>query len=650
MNNDILPLFQPQSRGRPVAKAMSGCLLATLVVGLLPAPSAAADEQVAISAVDDRANWVQFPPPKPKPVQADRDSVTPKPAEAAKPAEAPKANDAAKAAAPAPAPKAAEKPTPAPQTAVETPAPKPAEAAKPVEAPAVANKPAEAPVGIELVGFVFVGNQAISSTELGQALAGQLGLKSNMAEFEKITEEVTRYYRQRGWLARADLPQQELSGGILRVNITEAKFGGTVIDDPSGALKASDHLVKLIERRQPVGQTVNLPALESASLLAAEVPGVKTQISLQPGANAGESVALVQVMRSKEKEVQVDLDNHGSRAVGAFRQSVAFNLNNPSQRGDQIAVNLLNSEGVKYGRLMYSLPLAGSGWRLSSYASAMHYQLVSSDFAALQAEGPSSTLGLALNLPLVRTPVQTLNLNIAAEMKRYRNDVLNQTVTKYSGQSTNFSLDFSGHDPLSPWHYRSTASLVVGKIDLSDSTASHIQGDQATAQTAGDYQRFRFSHHQRYALNERQALVGQFQTQWASKNLDGAEKLYLGGAQGVRAYPANEAGGSQANVVNLEYQQLLPVAGQNMTVAGFYDWGDVTVNKFSSFTTALNHYQLEGWGLWLGSSVNSGLGQTDFKLTWARRIGHNPNANSSGLDQDGSLVLNRYLFNINHAF
>lgn len=650
MNNDILPLFRPQSRGWPVAKAMSGSVLATLVVGLQPVPSAAADQQVAISVVDDRANWVQFPPPKPKPVQADRDSVTPKPAEAAKPAEAPKANDAAKAAAPAPAPKATEKPTPAPQTLVETPAPKPAEAAKPVEAPAVANKPAEAPMGIELVGFLFVGNQAISSTELGQALAGQLGLKSNMAEFEKITEEVTRYYRQRGWLARADLPQQELSGGILRVNITEAKFGGAVIDDQSGALKASDHLVKLIERRQPLGQTVNLQALESASLLAAEVPGVKTQISLQPGANAGESVALVQVMRSKEKDVQVDLDNHGSRAVGAFRQSVAFNLNNPSQRGDQIAVNLLNSEGVKYGRLMYSLPLAGSGWRLSSYASAMHYQLVSSDFAALQAEGPSSTLGLALNLPLVRTPVQTLNLNIAAEMKRYRNDVLNQTVTKYSGQSTNFSLDLSGHDPLSPWHYRSTASLVVGKIDLSDSTASHIQGDQATAQTAGDYQRLKLSHHQRYALDDRRALVGQFQTQWASKNLDGAEKLYLGGAQGVRAYPANEAGGSQANVVNLEYQQLLPVAGQNLTVAGFYDWGDVTVNKFSSFTTALNHYQLQGAGLWLGSSVNSGLGQTDFKLTWARRIGHNPNANSSGLDQDGSLVLNRYLFNLNHAF
>lgn len=637
MNNDILPLFRPQPRGWPVAKAMSGSLLATLVVGLLPVPSASADQQVAISAVDDRANWVQFPPPKPKPVQADRDSVAPKPAEATKPPEAAKPVEAAK-------PPEAVKPV---ETAKPLEAGKPVEAAKPADVPRVAN---QAEVGIELVGFLFVGNQAISSTELGQALAGQLGMKSNMAEFEKIAEEVTRYYRQRGILARADLPQQELSAGVLRVNITEAKFGGAVMDDPGGALKASDHLVRLIERQQPVGQTINLKGLETASLLAAETPGVKTQISLQPGANAGESVALVQVMRSKEKEVQVDLDNHGSRAVGASRQSLIFKLNNPGNRGDNITANLLNSEGVKYGKLLYSLPVGDNGWRLATYGSAMHYRLITPDFKSLQAEGPSTTLGMALNIPVERTENQQINLNIAGDWKQYRNDVVGQTISKYSGQALTLSLEAAGQDPLSPWQYRSNASWVLGYLDLSNSTSEHIQGDALTAKTAGHFQRWRLSHLQRYAINDRQAVLGQFQTQWANKNLDGAEKLYLGGAQGVRAYPANEAGGSLGNLLNLEYQHQLPVGNNKLTLAGFYDWGDVTINKDSAYTSALNHYQLQGAGLWMGSSVQSGLGQTELKLTWARRIGHNPNANSSGLDQDGSLVLDRYLFNLNHAF
>ena len=611
MNKLILPPFRPEPWGLPVAKAMAGVLLSSATAGLLHLPNAwAADELLAISTTDDRANWVQFPPPKPKAVQSDRDSVAPKP-----PAET--------------------KPSP------------PVEAAKPAELPRASN---QGDVGIELVGFLFVGNQAISSAELGQALASQLGMKSNMAEFDKIAEELTRYYRQKGLLARADLPQQELSTGVLRINITEAKFGGTVIADPSGAMKASDHLVRLIERQQPVGKNINLKALEKAALLAAELPGVKTQISLQPGANGGESVALVQVIPSKTKEMQIDLDNHGSRAVGTSRQSLIFNLNNPGQRGDKITANFLNSKGVKYGKLLYSLPVGDNGWRLATYGSVMHYQLITPDFNSLQAEGPSSTLGMALSVPVLQSETQKVGFNIAADWKQYRNDVFGQTISNYSGQALSLSLDAAGQDPLSPWQYRSNAAWVLGYLDLSNSTAAHIQGDAATAKTAGHFQRLRLSHFQRYALDERQALVGQFQTQFANKNLDGAEKLYLGGAQGVRAYPANEAGGSMANLLNLEYHHQLSEGPNKLMLAGFYDWGDVTVNKNSNYTTALNHYQLQGYGLWMGRSVQSGLGQTELKLTWARRIGHNPNPTSSGLDQDGSLVTNRYLFNLNHAF
>jgi hypothetical protein len=52
----------------------------------------------------------------------------------------------------------------------------------------------------------------------------------------------------------------------------------------------------------------------------------------------------------------------------------------------------------------------------------------------------------------------------------------------------------------------------------------------------------------------------------------------------------------------------------------------------------------------MGSSFNTGHGQADVKLTWARRIGSNPGANLAGLDQDGSLSLDRYWLNMNYAF
>ncbi len=615
-----------------------------------PAGPGQSDQVVAaVTPVDDRSNWIQYPPRKTKPVQVDRDSVTPKdpgqPAPVAAPTQAPVPAPAAVA---TPAPATAATQPPQPVQATQTPP-----AAAPPQVPAVSAPGPVAPgPGIDILAFEFSGNQAVSSEELKKALRHMLGYKSSMTEFDKVSEEVTRVYRQKGLLARADLPRQELSSGVLRIQVTEAVYGATVVQDPGGVLASSRLIVNIIERKQPLGSAIQLEALEAASTLVSELPGVKTQISLQPGTSAGETVALVQVSKGKEKDVQIGLDNHGSRSVGEFRQNMVFNINNPSRNADKLGIQLLNSEGVKMGRLSYSLPVGSLGWRAQAYASSMHYKLIHSDFAALNAEGPSSTQGLELSMPLMKGFQRYVNFNVATEFKRYRNNAADELVSQYKGQSTAFTLESSNQDALLGSQQNSSASWVLGQIDLSPSTAQHIADDLATTQTAGFYQRLRLNHSQRFPLGPNNAVTGQVQAQWASKNLDGAEKFYLGGAQGVRAYPANEGGGSQATLVSVEYQQQVPTGLGNLSLGGFYDWGDVTINKFNDYANAaaLNRYQLQGVGVWMGRVIQTSAGQADIKLTWARRIGSNPNANTQGLDQDGSLVLNRYWLNMNYGF
>lgn len=611
VNKDILPLFPCKSCHSPVAKAMSGWLLSAACVGLLPAPSAAADEQMAVSAVDDRASWVQFPPPKPKPVQADRESVAPAaPEQKAKPA--PPASNAA---------------TPS-------------------------NPAAEAPVrGINIIGFKFSGNHAISSDDLSKALSPLLGFKSGMADFDQIAEAVTQVYKARGLLARGELPKQELSNGWLRINVTEATFAGTVVSDPQGLLPASNLIVKIIDTQQARGQPVKLGAIDAASAQLAELPGIQSQISLQAGQAAGETVALVQLSQGKETEVQVSLDNNGARSVGTFRQVVLLNFNNPRKVADKFSVNILNSEGAQFGRLNYVVPVGAIGWRLGGNASVMHYKLVQ-DFASLKAQGPSTSVGLALNGPLWQTGQRKLHFNWALDNKHYRNDAADEMVSRYQSQTSTWGLEYANADPSGAWQYRSGVDWTLGYLDLSASTLSHISKDSETTQTAGYFQRLRLNHFQRVALGQASSFNAQLQAQFANRNLDGSEKFYLGGAQGVRAYPSNEAGGSQALLASLELQHQLPLGDNRLTLAGFYDWGEAMMNKDNNYPNAasLNRYALQGAGLWLGSSINTGHGQADIKLTWARRIGSNPGANTAGLDQDGSHSLDRYWLNMNYAF
>jgi hemolysin activation/secretion protein len=125
--------------------------------------------------------------------------------------------------------------------------------------------------------------------------------------------------------------------------------------------------------------------------------------------------------------------------------------------------------------------------------------------------------------------------------------------------------------------------------------------------------------------------------QVASKNLDSSEKFYLGGPGGVRAYPSSEAGGSDGMLLNVEARLRL---SDDVTVSAFYDWGQVRVNHDNDFSGAAanNRLRLQGAGLGLGWVGPVG---TSVKLTWAHRIGSNPNPTTTGQDQDGTLHKHR---------
>ncbi|MBQ1767203.1 MAG: ShlB/FhaC/HecB family hemolysin secretion/activation protein, partial [Aquincola sp.] len=69
------------------------------------------------------------------------------------------------------------------------------------------------------------------------------------------------------------------------------------------------------------------------------------------------------------------------------------------------------------------------------------------------------------------------------------------------------------------------------------------------------------------------------------------------------------------------------------------DRGQVRVNVDNRQVGASpNHYVLQGAGATL---VWRGPQASELRLTWARRLGHNPNATSTGQDQDGSHQRNR---------
>lgn len=492
---------------------------------------------------------------------------------------------------------------------------KQAEPAKPV----VKVAPQETTVLVK--GFQFVGNTLVSQEVLNQATAAFVNQTLTLAQLREVADVVMNAYRDAGWTARAYLPKQEIDGGVVTLQVVEAVFGGASLSGAEPQRIDSALLVDIAEASLGKGKPLSASQLDRTLLLLDDLPGVNVAGNLVQGARDGETNLALAATDDALVTGNAVLDNQGSRSTGADRLSVNLSVNSPARMGDALGINALKTQGTEYQRLSYSVPVGYDGWRVGVHASNLNYQVIAQEFASLNPFGKATTRGLDITYPLIRSQMQNVNLALSYDDKGFDN-TSNGTKTSYDIQAYNATLNANLID-----------TWAGGGV--TNASVSVTSGDKNTGTR---YNKINLSLSRLQSLNETLSVYAAVSTQTTNKNLDSSEKMYLGGATGVRAYPASEAGGSAGNTFNLELRQRFD---NNMTLTGFYDYGRVKVNRDNAITSPANpnDYNLQGLGLTLAWQATQAV---DFKATVAQRMGNNPAANSNTyMDADGTKKVNR---------
>jgi hemolysin activation/secretion protein len=432
--------------------------------------------------------------------------------------------------------------------------------------------------------------------------------------------------------------------GIVTIQIIEARLGDVRFEGEFKRVSTS-RLERIVERAQPSGEPLNANALDRSLLLINDLPGVAAAGSLAAGRDDAETDLVLAVEDRPLVDGRLIADDAGARFTGDTRLIGTASLNGRAGLGDRADALFLHSEGSDYLRAAYSLPAGNRGWRIGANASRLDYDIVLDEFAALDAHGSSSSVGLDSSYPLIRSRLKNLYLSFSADNRRFDNKSVGVTTTHYSVQSAtvgaygNLFDGFHGGGSTT-----ASLALVQGTVDLAGSPNEAL--DAATTRTDGGFSKITFAASRLQALTRRVSLFAGLEGQTASDNLDSSEKLYLGGSQGVRAYPEDEAGGSEGLLAKIEARTGL---GQNVDLTAFYDWGRVRVNASNDFAGApeRNRLELKGLGVSIGWLSSFGL---NFKATVARRIGDNPNPTPAGNDQDGSLEQNRVWLQVSMPF
>jgi hemolysin activation/secretion protein len=481
--------------------------------------------------------------------------------------------------------------------------------------------------------FEFEGNYLITSIELEKALATYLNKDITIEELKLAVSSLSNYYRDKGYLAQTSLPEQDITNGVVKVIIIEAKFGTTKMNDEKDAssYRVAPTIIKnIINSHNKNGEPLNLDQLDCALLIANDLPGVSVQGGLQAGEKDGETDSILSVENKPWWNASLMSDNYGSRSTGYTRYLGSASLISPLRLGDKTDLTILHTDGTDYTRLGYSMPIGSRGLRMGVNGSYLSYEVLPiSDTAELKPKGYSSTMQIEGSYPLYRARSSNLNILSNLERKHFKNN--NNTGTQTDYNVYGFNLGLAG-DKTNTWFVggQSNASLMLnlGKTNI----GSEVVG---ITLEEGRFNRWLWTvNHTQFIQNDL-SLTFKSNGQFANHNLNSSEKFYLGGTSGVRAYPSSEGSGSEGFIVNLEARKDLPF---NFSAVGFYDFGHVKQNVDSP--VALNTFNLKGYGM---SLEWQGPYRTNISAIWARRIGNNPNPNAGDQysDQDGTRYLNQ---------
>jgi len=490
----------------------------------------------------------------------------------------------------------------------------------------------------------FKGNSLISSKELNLIVESYLNQSLGFSEIQNIVTKVNDYYRDRGWVAKAFLPEQAINDGNLIIEIKEGKFGGIDFNGDSRRVNKNYISSRILNQVSP-GDFVDIKKMDRGVLLADDLPGVKITSSFAPGDSNGEANLILNVTDDSIVDGIVTADNNGSKSTGVARATANFNINSPFKYGDQLTTVLQKTDGNDYVSETYSFPINDNGLRTSLSASHLNYKIISNSLSALDAHGYSNVFDAQIFYPWLRSKYQNVYMIANFDHKNLYNSASGSVTSDYSVDVVQLHLIGNKYDSVFAGGY-SQADVVLsdGYVDLNGSP--NKASVQTTTNAMNQFAKFRFGINREQFIQPSWSLYASLQGQIASTNLDGSEKFYLGGPQGVRAYPVNEGSGSEGALMSLEMRYYFQ---SNLTIKPFYDFGWARVNVDNNFSGApsLNEYSMKGVGLAI--QYRSSLGPI-LDVTYSRRIGNNPNQTAAGMDQDGTKISDRLWIDANIPF
>jgi len=422
----------------------------------------------------------------------------------------------------------------------------------------------------------ITGAEAIQAAELQPIVAPYVGKEMGLSDLRKVADAITEEYRRRGYnLARAIVPEQDLSTGTVEIRVLEARIGKLTIE---GNTYFSNSLIERAFTGVMGDKAVKQSSVEETLLrLRDQYPDLKATAGLKAGAEPGTTDIVVSAPDTLPVHLAIDYRNYGVPTVSRHILGVELNVVDPwigshfSFREETgFDPTLTNSR-----RASYTLPINNYGTRFGGYFANGDFA-VGGDLSALNIRGKSEGWGLSFTHPFMQTRFHKLQGEFGFDLRDSKlfNDLgadnLDRIRLLKAGMNYE-GLDSTGLTFASVYLFQGLGRTFGGSSNDNPRASRLGAGDNFTY---GVLNLLRFQSITNY-LRGIARMVGQV----SSAPLVASEQFGLGGPDTVRGYQYREIIGDNVFNVGTELRVLPIPDNEILQLSLGFDYGFVQQRK-----------------------------------------------------------------------
>ena len=428
--------------------------------------------------------------------------------------------------------------------------------------------------GIDVRGATVFDEAALSAS-YGEDIGGEVTL----ARIYEIAGEIQALYRDADYIfTRVVVPAQEIDGGVVALEVIEARVTSVRIEEPDGPVGPVIALVEamvepIIGVTNPTGSM-----LERALLNVNEIPGI-TRATAVPQADPDDERGGLQIFVNVERESYEGAffaDNRQTQGIGRGLAGVTLQFNGYSEAGDTTAITVLNSFAYRNDVTQSGVSDSALDFDERNTVQIVHQRNIGADGATIEGsalfsrtrpgddledagiQGEQVLFTAGVNYPVVRSRQVQFNVKAGAEFLRSTTDVANGNLRVADDRLRVAAVagDLVMRDAVG--YTRANLSFRQGLdiLDASPNTAA----DRSRDDGRNDFSLIRGGIERLVIVNENFSFLGKFGGQYAFNPLLASEEFAIGGISFGRGLDPSLFTGDDGIGLSGEMRYLVPVS------------------------------------------------------------------------------------------